>query len=112
MNRRISKKQHKRYLTDLGIEICQDKQWQSRLAKLDIGNSIAIESSNIPESFYGLSRAVDLHKLNFEVSRVELSSIPVSESNWWKVDEKTIFLGFFPAEFKKLCWYAAINCNL
>jgi hypothetical protein len=42
MNRRISKKQHKRYLLDLGIDICQDKDWQSRLAKMEIGQSIAI----------------------------------------------------------------------
>lgn len=112
MNRCISKKQHKKYLHDLGIEICQDKQWQSRLVKLDIGDSIAIESSNIPESCYGLNNSANLHKLNFEVARVELSSIPASESNWWKIGEKTILLAFFPAEFKKLCWYAAINCNL
>jgi hypothetical protein len=109
MNRRVSKKQHKKYLPDLGIEICQDKHWHSRLVKLSIGDSIAIESSSIPESFYGINKAANLRKLNFEVARVELCSVPVSESSWWEVGEKTIVLAFFPAEFKKLCWYAAIN---
>jgi hypothetical protein len=109
MNRRITKKLHKKVMPDLGIEICQNNQWRSRLLKLEVGDSIAIESSKIPESFYRLNRAVSLGKLNFEVARVKLSSVPASESYWWKADEKTIVLAFYPAEFKKLCWYATIN---
>ena len=84
----------------MGIEICQDKEWQSRLAKMEIGEFMVIKSSNIPESFYGLSKSANLRKLSYEVARVELSSVPASESNWWKVGEKTIVLAFFPAEFK------------
>ena len=109
MNRRITKKLHKKYLPDLGIEICQSKQWQSRLVQLGIGDSIAIESSNIPESFYSLNKVVSLGRLNFEVARVKLSSVPESESHWWQVEEKTIVLAFYPTEFKNLCWYATIN---
>ena len=109
MNRRISKKQHKKYLSDVGIEICQNKEWQSLLAKMEIGDSMAIKSSNIPESFYGLSKAAHLRKLSYEVACVELSSIPASESNWWKVGEKTIVLAFSPTEFKEFCWYATIS---
>src|SRR6187551_3212093 len=94
MNRRINKKQHKKYLPDLGIEVCQDKQWQFRLSQLETGESIIIESASIPASFYDPNRSASLYKLNFEVTRVELSSVPASESTWWQIDAKTIFLVF------------------
>ncbi|MES2826055.1 MAG: hypothetical protein V4732_20815 [Pseudomonadota bacterium] len=109
MNRRINKKQHKKYLPDIGIEICQDKQWQSRLSHMEVGESMLIESGNIPESFYGLNQAAGLHNLSFEVTRVELSSIPASESSWLQISEKTIALAFCPTEFKRPVWYAVIN---
>jgi hypothetical protein len=109
MNRRINKKQHKKYLPDMGIEICQDKQWHSRLSRMEVGESMLIESGNMPASFYGLNQAAGLLNLNFEVTRVALSSIPASESNWFQISEKTIALAFCPAEFKRPFWYAVIN---
>jgi hypothetical protein len=112
MNRRISKKQHKKYLPDFSIEICQDKQWLSRLSKIELGESLTIETTSNPKSFYSRNRSASLCKLNFKVTRVKLSSVPSTESSWWQIDGKTIFLAFRPAEFKSRCWYAAINFRL
>lgn len=109
MNRRIEKKTHTKYLSDVGIEVTQDKKWESQLSKLSADDTVTIESRNLPGSFFELNPSATKCKLSYEVKRVEFESIPTSESGWWQVNEATVYLVFYPSYFKRSCWYVAIN---
>jgi len=109
MSRRIEKKKHTKYLSDVGIEVSQDEEWESRLSKLEIGDRVLIESLNLPSSFFSLNPTALKYNLSYEVSRVEFSSIPTSELGWWQVNEQTVYLAFYPSEFNQSRWYVAIN---
>ncbi|WP_299947152.1 hypothetical protein [uncultured Microbulbifer sp.] len=111
MNRRIKKKKHTNYLSDVGIEVSQDKEWSFRLAKLAVGDTVSIKSESLPESFFNLNPEVSKFSLNYMVARVGFSSIPTSESGWWGMRENTVCLVFYPSEFKKSRWYVAVNLD-
>ena len=98
-----------KYLSDVGIEVSQDKDWESHLSKLAVGEVVSIKNGNLPKSFFNLNPAASKYNLSYEVSRVELSSIPNSESGWWQVNEKTVCLAFYPSEFRRSRWYVAVD---
>lgn len=109
MNNRINKKIHTKFLSDAGVEVSQDKEWEARLSQLGVGDVATIESGDLPSSFYDLNPLASKYKLKYEVKRVELHAVPTSESGWWQIDEQTAYLVFYPSEYKRSCWYVAIN---
>lgn len=109
MNRRIEKKIHTKYLSDAGIEVTQDKEWELRLSKLTINEMLTVESGELPSVFFELNPSAKKYKLSYEVKRVEFSTVPTSESGRWQVNKNTTYLAFYPSAFRRSCWYVAIN---
>ena len=109
MNKRIDKKIHTKYLCDVGCELSQDEKWQQRFSSLDVGEIIQISDADLPESFYKLNPHASKYNLKYKIERVPYQSVPSCESGWWQVNERTVYLAFYPTTYRASRWYAAIN---
>lgn len=109
MNQRVNKKIHKRYLSDIGIEIPNSSDWEDRLSTLDIHETRDIKDSEIPDSFHELNESAKNYNLEYIVKRLKLEEIPYSESGWWHTDNDTKYYVFYPKCAEQVKWYVATN---
>ena len=112
MKKRIDKKKHTKYLFDVGIEITQDEEWRFRLSQLNMNEVITITNDQLSLLFKKLNFQAPARMLKYEIKRIELISVPNSLSSWWDVNDRTIFLAFYPAKYKKSIWYVAIQYSV
>lgn len=109
MNRRINKKIHKKYLSDIGIECTQDERLVGKLCKLKIDEIIHFQNRDFPNSFYSLYPEAGERKLSYGVKRVSIEDIPLVESHWWQKSRNDFYFVFFPMEYNESKWYVSIN---
>jgi hypothetical protein len=109
MNKRISKKIHKNYLSDFGSEIASLKSERAKLENLGINDVIHYEINTFPEVFWKLIPRIKKHYLSYSVEKVTLKEIPATESSWWSITENTTFYKVYPTRTKSPCWFMALN---
>ena len=108
MNKRTNKNIHKKFIADLGIEICQDLGWRKYIKSLALGAPVKIESNSIPKNFYKLNPMAGKYNLQFSLTRISPDSAPSIELNWWDINQESVCIAIRPLEFNTPTWYAVI----
>lgn len=109
MKRRIDKKIHYKYLSDILLEFGLNS-WTGLPAKqLSVGEKFIVDLRNIPRSFFKQYPRIKGSKLRYVLERITLADVPYKESCWWYATERTKIFTLYPEKYPHYRKYTAVD---
>ena len=109
MKKRIDKKIHCKYSSDILLELALNSWSDVSAENLSTGEEISVDSDNIPKTFYKLYPKVKKCRLEYILKRVTLDDVPVKEKYWWHTKPKTKYFSFFPYRHPSCRRFTAVD---
>lgn len=107
MNKRISKKLHKKYLNDdVVLEISTSSLWRQRLFDSNYGEKFIISSKNLKEVPKWIIQPVVKYKLKYQVYKTDEM---LNEEIYY---EGGVFFKFEPVKFKRFSDFSFNNTGV
>ena len=106
MNKRLSKKLHKKWLELDVIDLSQDSFWRKKLFEADMNEIFDIDKNNLEHLPQSLAKAILKYNLKFKVAKVD-----GSETDAWLSENGCIVFKFWVVEFPKLKMFSGNNTD-
>lgn len=111
MKKRLRKKFHKHYLSDVVCDVSQNSFWRKTLFENKEHVPFLLTSATLQKepSLLYLLRFVRRYRLHYQVSKVPHSQTTAWEANWGGGCDDYIMFCFQATEFPEICDYSANN---
>ena len=104
MNKRLSKKLHKKWLELDVIDLSQDSFWRKKLFNADKNEIFDIDKNNLDHLPQSLVKKIIKYNLKFKVAKVD-----TSETDAWLSENGSIVFKFWVVEFPNLKIFSGNN---